>query len=154
MRIADLTSCFEKNADALTRFAATMVGSDDADDVVSDAIVGVLRSSPAHVDDMTAYLYRAVANAAKKHWRSLSRRERREHATAQTDLVDVAFADPAIAASLMALSPQQRAVVHLTYWEDLTPPMVAIRLGVSDGTVRRQLARARSRLSEVLDGHR
>ncbi len=82
VRIADLTSCYEKNADALVRFATTMVGSDDADDVVSDAIVGVLRSSPDHIDDMTSYLYRSVANAAKKHWRSLSRRERRERVTA------------------------------------------------------------------------
>ena len=56
-----------------------------------------------------------------------------------------------VLASLAALSPQQRAVVHLTYWEDLTPHAVAARLGVSDGTVRRQLARARKRLREVLD---
>lgn len=154
MRIADLTTCYEKHADALTRFAATIVGADDADDVVSDAIVGMLRSSPTEIDDMTAYLYRAVANAARKHWRSLSRRERRERITAQSELVETAHADPAILASLVTLSPQQRAIVHLTYWEDLTPSMVATRLGVTDGTVRRQLARARHRLSEVLDGYR
>jgi len=46
---------------------------------------------------------------------------------------------------------QQRAVIHLTYWEDLTPSVVATRLGVSEGTVRRQLARARDRLRKVLD---
>ncbi len=46
------------------------------------------------------------------------------------------------------LSTQQRAIVFCTYWEDLSIPAVAGRLGVSEGTVRRQLARAKSKLEE------
>ncbi len=51
---------------------------------------------------------------------------------------------------MAALSPQQRAVVFLTYWEDLEARSVADLLGVSEGTVRKQLGRARIRLREVL----
>jgi RNA polymerase sigma-70 factor (ECF subfamily) len=50
----------------------------------------------------------------------------------------------------MGLSPQQRAVVYLTYWDDLTPAQVAVLLAVSEGTVRKQLARARVHLRRIL----
>jgi RNA polymerase sigma factor (sigma-70 family) len=49
------------------------------------------------------------------------------------------------------LSVRQRAVIVLTYWADLDPPTVAERLGISEGSVRRHLARARAHLREVLD---
>ena len=52
---------------------------------------------------------------------------------------------------MASLSEQQRAVVFLTYWEDLAPAQVADLLGVSDGTVRKQLARARDQLRRILD---
>jgi DNA-directed RNA polymerase specialized sigma24 family protein len=41
--------------------------------------------------------------------------------------------------------------VFLTYWADQTPADIAEVLDVSEGTVRKQLARARARLREVLD---
>lgn len=53
-------------------------------------------------------------------------------------------------AAFDALSVQQRAITYLTYWHDLSVSQVAEALGVGDGTVRRQLARARGRLREVL----
>lgn len=54
-------------------------------------------------------------------------------------------------AVLSVLSDQQAAVVFLTYWSDLRPVEVADVLGVREGTVRKQLARARKRLREVFD---
>jgi RNA polymerase sigma factor (sigma-70 family) len=52
--------------------------------------------------------------------------------------------------ALVGLSPQQRVIVFLAYWDDLTIPQIAHRLDVSEGTIRRQLARAKTRLREVL----
>lgn len=49
------------------------------------------------------------------------------------------------------LSKQQRAVVVLYHLEDLPVAEVADRLGVSPGTVKTQLSRARARLAELLD---
>lgn len=145
----EVAACYSAHADELVRFAASLVGSSDADDVVSAAVLGVLRARTDHVDDLRAYLYRSVVNAARKHWRTLDRRARRE-AIRFDDAVETADPRPEIAVALARLSPQQRAVVHLTYWEDLTPATVAERLGVGEGTVRRQLARARSKLSAAL----
>jgi RNA polymerase sigma factor (sigma-70 family) len=45
---------------------------------------------------------------------------------------------------------QQRAAVLLTYWADLTPDVVADRMGISAGAVKSHLARARKRLQEWL----
>jgi len=52
---------------------------------------------------------------------------------------------------LAGLSTQQRAVVVLYHLEDLPIAEVADRLGVSAGTVKTQLSRARARLAELLD---
>jgi RNA polymerase sigma-70 factor, ECF subfamily len=150
----ELEECYAKHGDALLRFAASQVGVSDADDVLSAAVLGVLRHT-GEIADIRSYLYRAVANASRKHWRSRRRRQHRE-----TFLVPVPEGtttecqDPwidVILGALNLLSVQQRAVLHLTYWEDLTPGVVAQRIGVSEGTVRRQLARARNRLRTVLD---
>jgi RNA polymerase sigma-70 factor (ECF subfamily) len=151
VKVADVAECYAKHADALVRFAATQVGPDHADDVVSAAVIGALRASTTDVVDIRAYLYTSVANAARKHWRTLDRQTRRERLVARADVFEQGEPDIALAGVLGRLSPQQRAIIHLTYWDDLTPAMVAARLSVSDGTVRRQLARARRRLKEVLD---
>lgn len=64
------------------------------------------------------------------------------------DPADVA--EPALRSALDVLSLQQRAVIVLTYWQDLSPAQIADLLDTSEGTVRKQLARARARLREVL----
>jgi RNA polymerase sigma factor (sigma-70 family) len=48
------------------------------------------------------------------------------------------------------LSVRQRAVVYLTYWDDLDPAATAELLGISEGSVRRHLARARANLRRTL----
>ena len=54
--------------------------------------------------------------------------------------------------ALAQLSEQQRAVVYLTYWEDLASGRRSpVCSSVSDGTVRKQLARARDQLRRILD---
>jgi len=59
--------------------------------------------------------------------------------------------DVDVLAAVDRLSVQQRAAVVLTYWEDLSAADVAKRLRISEGSVKRHLARARSRLRETLD---
>lgn len=157
MIVAELAECFDKHADALVRFAASQVGASDAEDVVAAAVLGVVQHGVAGVDDVRAYLYRAVANASRKHWRGLDRRRRRELVLVErsdTSTMSASGDDrlPVVLAALQTLSVQQRAVIHLAYWEDLTSPAIAARLGVSDGTVRRQLARAREKLRSSIDG--
>jgi RNA polymerase sigma-70 factor (ECF subfamily) len=144
---------YARVAPELMVFATGLVGANDAADVVSGAVVRVL-SSPAwaSVSNRRAYLYRAVYNEALTWTQRSSRRravERRVAATVET--WELPTFRPEVRAAVERLSVQQRAVVLLTYWADLDPSTVADRLGISDGAVRRHLARARHKLRKVLD---
>jgi RNA polymerase sigma factor (sigma-70 family) len=48
------------------------------------------------------------------------------------------------------LSLAQRAVVYFVYWEDLREQDIAEVLGISPGSVRRHLVRARAHLRKAL----
>lgn len=67
----------------LTRFAASLVGTAHAQDVVADAVVRAMwsRAWPS-VRNHRAYLYRAVMNEAKMHHRAFARRTARERRVA------------------------------------------------------------------------
>lgn len=151
MRAADVAESYSTFSEDLIRFSASVVGPSDAEDVVASALVSVLTTGVSEVVDPRRYLYRAVLNAGRKHMRTSTRRERRERFVAPRDSVDAVEPDVDMRDALGLLSPQQAAVVHLAYWEDLSISVIADRLGVTDGTVRRQLARGRRRLAEVLD---
>lgn len=138
-------------APELIRFATALVGPADAADVLSHAVVKALASPTwPTVSDRRAYLYRAVFNAARTHHRRARQRVEREGRTGGRPHWDLPNLDTDVRSAVRALSMRQRAVVVLTYWLDLDPATVAGRLGISEGSVRRHLARARARLREVL----
>ncbi len=143
---------FRLYVDELVRFATLLVGADDATDVVSEAVTTSLaRGSLVGVENIRAYWFRAVMNtAADWHRKSFSRRRREERFVGLRAPVSE-WMPPGDARRILAgLSPQQKAVVFLTYWYDLSPASVGELLAVSEGTVRKQLARARNHLREVL----
>lgn len=151
MRLSDV-EVYEKYASELVRFATGLVGPDDAADVVADAFVKVLGSgSWETVEDQRAYLYRSVLNEVRMRHRSTMRRRAREMRTAVSEAMFDPEVRPEVMEAMSVLTAKQRAAVVLTYWEDLSPSEVAQRLGVSEGTVRRHLARGRSKLREVLN---
>ena len=109
-------------------------------------------ASPAwlSVRDPRAYLFQAVLNEAKQMRRSAIRRAAREASAARGSPPHEPTVRADVVDAITRLSVRQRAVVVLTYWDDLAPDAVAARLGISEGSVRRHLARARARLREVL----
>jgi len=148
-----LEEAYVKWADELVRFATVLVGPDDAADVVADAFVQLLDQPDwGRVDQPRAYLFGVVANRAKMSQRSSFRRRRRDERVVRRQRVAApeAAAHSSAADDLGVLSAQQRTFVYLAYWEDWTATQIAEQLGVSGGTVRRQLARARTKLREEL----
>lgn len=140
-------------AGELTRYATALVGPADAADVVAEAFAAILaRGDDAwrSVNDPRSYLYRSVLNAARMRHRGALRRRARELRWSEVPVSGELIVDPAVRAALDRLSVQQRAVTFLTYWLDLTPSAIAATLGVSEGSVKRHLARARAHLREVL----
>jgi RNA polymerase sigma factor (sigma-70 family) len=149
-----LESAYRRHAVELIRYATMMVGPDDAADVVTDALVRVFDGTVdvSAVENMRALLFRAVHHRVVDHHRATKRRRTREALFERQRDIPIASGSAVDARTTLAvLSPQQRTVVFLTYWCDLAPVDIAGVLGVSDGTVRKQLARARARLREVLD---
>jgi RNA polymerase sigma-70 factor (ECF subfamily) len=143
---------YRKYADDLVRFATGLVGPFDAPDVVTDACLHAFGGkSWATVTNPRAYLYRSVLNEARSLHRSTMRRRIREMRAAGPNESTLEEADLDVLAAVDKLSVQQRASVVLTYWEDLAPSQVAARLGISEGSVKRHLARARARLKELLN---
>lgn len=142
---------FEEYGVELTRFATSMVGPSDAQDVVSDALVRTMWSdSWLGVDNQRAYLYRAVTSQARMNHRTSSRRRDREAKAAQSAVVLSGETGVDVWEALDHLGVMERAVVFLAYWEDLNEVEAAERLGVSERTVRRHLGRARQKLGRLL----
>ncbi len=143
---------YRKYADDLVRFATGLVGPFDAPDVVTDACLRSF-STPGWkaVSNHRAYLYRAVLNHARSHHRSTMRRRVREMRVAPPEATWAPDVDVDVLEAVDRLSVRQRAVVILTYWEDLPPSEVASRLEISEGSVKRHLNRARTRLRGELD---
>ena len=143
---------YEKYADELIRFATGLVGPSDAPDVLSSAVLSALSSASwPTVRNRRAYLYRSVLNAARSTKRSDLRRQAREERTAPHEAVSPGEVRPDVLDAVGRLSVRQRAAVFLTYWSDLDPVAIAELLDVSEGSVRRHLARARANLRKVLD---
>jgi RNA polymerase sigma-70 factor (ECF subfamily) len=139
-------------APELIRFATALVGPSDAADVMASAFAKALtgRSWPA-VLNRRAYLYRAVHNEARSHGKRSARRRDREAGMPTERTWELPGIRPDVRAAVVQLSIRQRAVIVLTYWADLDPAAIAEWLGISEGSVRRHLARARAHLREVLD---
>lgn len=131
--------------------APVLVGPTDAHDVAVEAF---LRAAPAAdqpgVSNARAFLMRSVVNRAHDLRRSNARRWRRDLAAvgpASASGPD-SFVDVRRAVSTLSLA--QRSVVYFVYWEDRTEAETADLLGVSAGTVRRHLVRARTHLRKAL----
>lgn len=133
----------------LVRYATLLVGPSDSADVVATAFVSVTLSAAAPANPR-AYLYRAVTNCAVDQHRSRRRRQARDLHAVLPSLGGQPDADLDVRRAVATLSVRQHAVVYFTYWQDLDEQHIADVLGISSGSVRRHLARARAHLRKAL----
>jgi len=147
----NVDAVYSELAPQLMSFATGLVGRDDAPDVVSTAVLKAL-SSPGwpEVRNHRAYLHRAIFNEAQTLGRRNRQRRERELRIVGRDRWELPAFEPEVRRAVEELSMRQRAVIVLTYWADLDPPTIADHLGISEGAVRRHLARARGQLRKVL----
>lgn len=145
---------YRKHSEDLVSLATTLVGPSAAPDVVAAAVERTIGSKHwDEVNDRYAYWVRAVLNEARSSYRSAMRRVSREEGAARRDQQIDGFGEeryPEVLQAVARLSLQQRTVIYLAYWRDLPPAEIAAVLDVSDGSVRRQLARARAKLRRSL----
>ena len=140
----------------LVRTARSRLGAGgaDAEDVVHDVVVRVLRGGK-DVNEMAtpgAYLRRAVGNECVSRWRRTAREvlsaempDQPRPAPEESVLDRLALAD-----AMRGLTPRQRRVIALTVLDDRPDDEVADLLGISEVTVRTTRSRALARLRERL----
>jgi RNA polymerase sigma-70 factor (ECF subfamily) len=149
-----------RHGPALVLFAAGWTDCRaDAEDAVQEAFVRFWRARQRAAEPLP-YLYACVKRAALERLRGEGRRKRRELAAAMPESGGPWFADPvegeerraAIEAALAGLPENQREVLVLKVWGDLTFSEIAPAIDVSPNTVasryRYALARLREQLAE------
>lgn len=133
------------------RVAAALVGPNDAHDIVSTAFLRVV-AQPGwqEFDNLRGYLIRAVRNEAQNLYRARRRRWRRDLAAVRPGATHDQQVDVDVRRAIGRLSLRQRSVLYLAYWEDKTEAEIADELGLSRGTVHRDIQRARDQLRKAL----
>lgn len=126
----------------------------DADDIVQDAFCRLLGAEVGGLDaeELRRYVFRIASNLVTDRWR----RARREQSWLArlwrepvTDVSGPADADDT-AKAFRQLKPRDRAILWLAYVEEEPHQRIAEILGLSRGSVKVLLSRARTRLKGVL----
>ena len=112
----------------------------DAEDAVQDAFIRFWRKHQQPDEQHTGLLFAAVRHAALDHLRAERRRRTRETASAEQPATNTWFApagndEPAIQSALQGLVAEQREVLVLKIWGELTFAQIGEALGASPNTV-------------------
>jgi RNA polymerase sigma-70 factor (sigma-E family) len=139
---------------ALLRTAYLLTGDpDDAEDLLQVALAKAYPRWRRLADRPEPYVRRIMARESVDRWRRRRWRETLTAAPAEpvaTDETDAHDRRIELAAALGQLSPRQRAVVVLRYFDDFTERETAQLLGISVGTVKSHARDALARLRDVI----
>ena len=115
---------------------------------MQDAFVRYLERAPEDLEHPGAWLMRVLVNNCRSRLRRAWRRE--------VPLPDTLPApgpeERQELEELFALPPEDRAAIHLFYYEGYSTDEIARITGQRPGTVRARLSRARGRLRRLLEG--
>ena len=146
---------FEAEFAPLHRYLARRVGTATADELAAETFAVAFRRWD-RVDPerpVRPWLYGIAANLMRHHWRKEKRMLR---AYARTGVDPVYTEDePAedtreLAAALAELRPDEREILLLHAWAELTDTEIAAALGIPAGTVKSRLSRTREKLRNRL----
>ena len=161
---AAFNRCFEENFESLYRFIARRVGTLMADDLAADTFATAYRRRATfdpRRGSLRSWLFGIANNLLRNHRRlehhrlELDTRLRMEAAPYETpshvdDTMSATSLAPRLAAALNRLNDDQREILLLHAWADLSHEEIANALDVAPGTVRSRLSRARAALNQAL----
>ncbi len=153
----ELTTLATQRGPALVGYAYLLCGDlTRAHDLVQEALVrawarpGLARGPQA----TEAYVRRALLNVFLDERRRATVWTRKRHLTAapsvSPDLTARTDDRMDVQDALAGLPPRERACVVLRFYDDLTVPALARRLGISDGAAKRYLSDALTKLEAAL----
>jgi len=161
---ADFEAAFQQHFPPVYRFIARRVGPALAEDLAAETFATAYRRRGAFDPgraSLRSWLYGIAMNLVRNHWRA------EQHLLAldarlvpEVDLsggagtvderITAAMLAPRLAAGLAQLTRDQRDVLLLSAWAELSHEEIAAVLDIAPGTVRSRLSRARAALREHL----
>ena len=131
----------------LYRAALAILGDPhEAEDAVQDAFLRYLERAPGDLENPGAWLTRVLVNGCKSRlrlaWRRVGPLPETLPAPGPEEREELE--------ELFSLPPEDRAVIHLHYYEGYSTGEIARMLGQRSGTVRSRLSRAREKLRKLL----
>ena len=144
---ADFEEFVVARRDALLRTAYLLTGDHhDAEDLVQSALIKVVPKWTRIKDRPESYVRQVLARESANRWRSRRWRE------VSTDAYHDGTDRLELLEDLRRLSPRQRAVLVLRYFDDLTEADTAAALGISVGTVKSHARDALTRMRNQQSG--
>jgi RNA polymerase sigma-70 factor, ECF subfamily len=154
---AALATLYDRHYGAIARYVARRVGPADAEDLVADVFLAMVRYLPRFRQrgaPFRAWLYRLATNQVNR-WARRRRREVR-HRLAEIGeecrRASVAEQAEVVRMALLALPARFQGALTLHYLEGLSVLEVAGVLGCAEGTVKSRLARGRDLMRAQLRG--
>jgi RNA polymerase sigma-70 factor (sigma-E family) len=162
-RDEQIAELFIEHYDGLCRLASLLLGDQaGAEEVVQEAFLRTFSGwwRIRNPERAHWYLRTAVVNQSRSRLRRRNTEDRSNRTSYATDPERQAVGGPdsvggsddalTVIDAVRGLPPRQRETVILRYYEDLPEAEIAKALGCSVGTVKSQLAKARSSLSAAL----
>jgi|SRR5690349_16336637 RNA polymerase sigma-70 factor (ECF subfamily) len=148
---------YRRHARALWAYVYRVTGNAaDADDIVQDAFCRMLTAevSELNEEDRRKYVFRVAGNLIVDRWRR-SKRELSWLARVRAPDAELPVEhDDEVTRTFGELKPRDRALLWLAYVEEQDHQEIAASLGLSRGSVKVLLSRARHRLRHLLTSAR
>jgi RNA polymerase sigma-70 factor (sigma-E family) len=152
---ADLELFLVLRGDALLHTAVLLAGSrQGGEDLLQETLERLVRHWHRLDGDPEGYARRTLRNLAIDGWRRRSRRPEvlgLPPATAVPDPTEQVDLTVTLLTALAQLSPRQRAVLVVRYWEQLSEAETAASLGCTVSAVKAAASRGLRRLRELMD---
>jgi RNA polymerase sigma factor (sigma-70 family) len=148
---------FDRHFRAILRFLRGRVGRQLAEDLASETFVvafGRRHSYDVSREDARPWLYGIAVNLLREHRRAEERRLRAyarvpaEFGSASDEFGE--HLDSGVSAALLALTQEERNLILLLTWADLTYEQLGEALDLPVGTIRSRVSRVRSKLRDRL----
>jgi RNA polymerase sigma-70 factor (ECF subfamily) len=161
---AEFESAFQQHFPSIYLFISRRVGTALAEDLAAETFATAYRrraSFDPERGSLRSWLYGIATNLVRNHWRAeqhllaldarlLPEIDTSDSSDAADQRVIAALLAPRLAAALGLLTRDQRDVLLLHAWAELSHEEIAAVLEIAPGTARSRLSRARASLREQL----